>query len=70
MRIENGAIYGINPQIDLSRVLQLKVARSIDVGYAARVSLDKAQKGYKGLKAQKAFCLPDGKCLADVPPKA
>ena len=44
--------------------------RSIDVGYAARVSLDKAQKGYKDFKAQKAFRLPDDRCLADAPPKA
>ena len=35
-----------------------------------RVSLDKARNGYKGFKAQKAFRLPGGKCLADAPPKA
>ena len=63
-------LYQLKPQFAYLRVLQLKVARSIDVGYAARVSLDKARNGYKGFKAQKTFRMPDGKCLADAPPKA
>ena len=38
--------------------------RSIDVGYAARVSLDKAQKGYKALRPKKHFaCLMTGAWL-------